>query len=95
MLPPPAQDRPRRQRTCNLDASACDHALGPRACLALRSARNGATLIAVLAGLTTGMAMTAATVMLLVRHARQHLAKKRGWQRVRSTEKPLRVSAAV
>lgn len=91
----PLQDRPRRQHSCNLDASACDKALGPRACLALRSARNAATLLAVLAGLAATTAVTAAAALILVRRSRQHASRQRGWQRVDSTEKPLGAAAAV
>lgn len=86
--PPPAlQDRPLRQHMCNLDASACDKALGPRTCLALRNARNTATLVAVLAGLAAAAATTAAAAVILASRARQHASRQRGWQRVDSKEK--------
>lgn len=84
---PAPQDRPLRQHMCNLDASACDKALGPRTCLALRNARNTATLLAVLAGLAAAAATTAAAAVILASRARQHARRQRGWQRVDSKEK--------
>ncbi|KAL4452418.1 hypothetical protein ABPG75_008080 [Micractinium tetrahymenae] len=83
------EDRPFRQHTCNLDASGCDNSLGPRACLALRSARNAATLLAVLAGLAVAATTTSLAAFVLARRVQQHLRRQRGWQQVKSSEKPL------